>query len=86
MFLNDRSQRLRAFKNKKNKNEKTLKLRRFELNDTREFINEKTLIIKWETTALESFDSWTENLLNRFFINRFENDLSNENDIKENVS
>ena len=86
MFLNDRSRRLKAFKNEKNENEKTLKLCQFKLNDAKEFVNEKTLIMKWKIAVFESFDSWAEDLLNWFFVNYFENDLSNENDVKEDVS
>ena len=86
MFLNDRSRRLKTFKNEKNENEKTLKLCRFKLGDAKEFVNNKTLIIKWEIAVFESFDSWTDDLLNRFFINYFESDLSNENDAEENAS
>ena len=86
MFLNNRSRRLKAFKNEKNENKKTLKSYRFELNDARRFVNKKTLMIKWETAILELFNLWTEDLLNRSFINCFESDLSSENDIEKNAS
>ena len=86
MFLNNRSRRLRALKDEKNKNEKTLKSCRFELNDAKEFVNEKTLMMKWKTAVFESFDSWTEDLLNQSSVNRFESDLSNENNVEENAS
>ena len=46
IFLSNRSRRLKALKNEKNKDEKTLKLYRFELSDAKRFVNEKTLIMK----------------------------------------
>ena len=85
MFLNNRSRRLKAFEDEKNENEKILKSCRFELNDARRFVNKKTLMMKWKTAVFESFNSWTEDLLNRFFVDYFENDLSNENDIEKNA-
>ena len=86
MFLNDRSRRLRTLEDEKNENEKTLKSCRFELGDAKRFINKRTLMMKWETAVLKSFDSWVEDLLNRSSVNRFENDLSSENYAEEDVS
>ena len=44
IFLNNCSRRLRAFENEKNK--KTLKAFLCELNDNKDFIDEKTLMMK----------------------------------------
>ena len=76
---------MKTFKNEENENEKILKSCHFELNDAKKFINKKTLMIKWKVAIFESFDSWTKNLLNRFSVNYFENDLSNENDVEKNA-
>ena len=41
--------------------------------------------MKWKAAVLESFDSWTRNFLNWSFVDRFESDLSNENDAEKNA-
>ena len=86
MFLNDRSRRLKTLEDEENEDEKTLKSCRFELGDAGGFINERALMMKWEAAVLESFDSWVEDLLNRFFVDRFESDLSGESNAEEDAS
>ena len=54
MFLSDRSRRLKALENEKI--EKKLKTCLFKLSDDEDFVD-KTLMMKWEIAAWESFDS-----------------------------
>ena len=83
MFLNDRSRRLKAFKNKKIK--KKLRTYLFKLSDDENFVDEM-LMMRWEIAAWKSFDSWIENQLNWSFFDRSKSELSNENDVEKKVS